>query len=125
MGGRRGGDSSDSFLQFRQDLSLSESETSCLHFLKIKGPSETSRAPRKAAHEVCFMCRLTASCQPEQSATGCLAQDTLVGLLFSLLFLVQQKTGGVCLINNVNLASDISRNTAFLYLRDITTFSSS
>lgn len=116
--GVAGGHSLHSFLQFRQDLSLSESESSCQH-LKIKGPS-ISRAPRKAAHQVCFMCRLTASCQPEQSATGSLVQDTLV----SLLLLVQHKTRGVCLINNVNLASGLfSRNTA---LRDIiTSFSSS
>lgn len=108
-------------IQFRQDLSLSGSETSCQHFLKLKGPSATSRAPKKAAHEVCFMCRLTASCQPEQGATGCLAQDMLI----SLLFLVQHKTRGVCLINNVNLGSESSRNTAFLSLRHIITFSSS
>lgn len=96
-----GGGSPHSFLQFKQDLPLSESQTSCQHPLKIKGPSATSRALRKAAHEVCFVCRLTASCQPEQGATGSLVQDTLV----SLLYLVQHKTRGVCLINNINLAS--------------------
>lgn len=112
-----GGGSPHSFLQFKQDLPLSESQTSCQHLLKIKGPSATSRALRKAAHEVCFVCRLTASCQPEQGATGSLVQDTLV----SLLYLVQHKTRGVCLINNINMASVSSRNTTFLSLRDIIT----
>lgn len=51
-------------IQLRLDLSLSASETSCQHFLKLKGPSATSRAPRKAAHGVCADCFLPAR-------TGC------------------------------------------------------